>query len=161
MTPEEFCRQTPPRAIPPRLTRPDPWLLGGSILLTVVVLWITLEVLHEISHQIFVIATYGLLIWLFFMLGRRSQLRFRSLLRYGVAIKGIVSEHGIKTRELPKSTVNFYYVEVTFPDGEMGPVKQTVPETAWYTLTESTTVNVLYDPEGKNGYLLTDILKLE
>ena len=160
MTPEEFCAQPLPRAIPAQLNRPDPWLLGGTIVLTVVVLWLTFDVLEEANQQVFVLVTYALLMWLFFMIGRRSRSRFRYLLTQGTAIQGFVSEHGKKSRELPKSTVTFFFVELTFPGAELGPVKQTVPEAAWYKLTESTPVSVLYDPAGKHGYLLVDILAL-
>ncbi len=72
----------------------------------------------------------------------------------------MVSERGTMSRDLPKSKVTFYFVEVTFPGGELDSIKQTVPQSAWYQLMESTPVNVLHDPSGKNGYLLVDILDL-
>ena len=75
-------------------------------------------------------------------------------------MQGVVSDRGIKSRELPRSTVTFYYIEITFPGGELEPIKQTVPEADWYRLTQSSTVNILHDPCGENGYLLVDILKL-
>ena len=160
MTPEEFCRQASPRVIPERLRRPDPWLLGIWTLLTVIVLWVTFNVVRSEIAQLAIIGTYVLMACLFYMIGRRSRVRFRRLLQYGVAVKGVVSERGTMSRDLPKSKVTFYFVEVTFPGGELDSIKQTVPPSAWYQLTESTPVNVLHDPSGKNGYLLVDILDL-
>ena len=160
LTAETFCRQPPPRTIPSNLTRPDPWLLGGVAVLTIIVLWVTFEVLRGADHQAFVLVTYALFVFLFFLIGRRGGRRFRYLLRSGVALQGVVKERGTKSRELSKSTITFYYVEIEFPGGELGPVKQTVPEADWYRLKESSTVNVLHDPTGENGYLLVDILKL-
>lgn len=160
LTAQEFCRQTPPRVIPAHLIRPDPWLLGGAAVMTIIVLWVTFEVLNGVDHRAFVLVTYALFLLLFFLIGRRSGKRFRHLLRNGVAIQGVVKERGTKSRELPKSTITFYYLEITFPDGEIEPVKQTVPEADWYRLREASTVNVLHDPSGENGYLLVDILKL-
>ena len=160
LTVEKFCRQTPPRTIPSNLTRTDPWLVGGVAVLTIIVLWVTFEVLRGTGHQAFVLVTYALFVFLFFLIGRRSGRRFQDLLRNGVAIQGVVKERGTKSHELPKSTITFYYVEIEFPGGELGPVKQTVPEADWYRLKEASTVNVLHDPTGENGYLLIDILKL-
>ena len=160
LTAEEFCGQTPPRAIPPRLARPDPWLLGGAFVVTVVVLWVTFYVLEGEVIRTWVLVTYALLALLGSMIGRRGRARFLNLLRHGVAVHGVVSDRGTKSRELPKSTVTFYYIEITFPGGELAPIKQTVPEADWYRLTESSSVNILYDPSGQKGYLLVDILKL-
>ena len=160
LTAETFCRQAPPRTIPSNLIRPDPWLLGGVAILTIIVLWVTFEVLRGADHQAFVLVTYALFVFLFFLIGRRSGRRFRDLLRNGVAVQGVVKERGTKSRELPKSTITFYYVEIEFPGGELGPVKQTVPEADWHRLKESSSVSVLRDPSGENGYLLVDILKL-
>ena len=160
MTPEEFCRQTPPRAIPPRLTRPDPWLLGGALALTIAVLWVTVQILEGVTVRVYVLVTYALLVFLCSLIGRRGRLRFRNLLQHGIAVQGVVRERGTKSQKLQKSTFIFYFVEITFPGGELEPIKQTVPEEDWYRLKESSTVSVLHDPTGRNGYLLVDILKL-
>jgi len=160
MTPEEFCRQEPPRVIPARLRRLDPWLFGIWTLLTVIVLWVTFNLARNELAQLSIVGTYAIVACVFYTTGRRSRLRFRHLLQYGVAITGVVNERGTMSRELPKSKVTFYFIEVAFPGGELEPIKQTVPQAAWYRLTESTRVNILHDPRGKNGYLLVDILDL-
>ena len=160
MTPEEFCRQALPRTLPPRLVRRDPWLMGSVVIITVMVLWVAFYALEGVNLKIYVLVTYALLVWVFSLIGRRSRTRFRNLLQQGSAVQGIVSERNTISRELPKSTVTFYYIKITFPGGEHEPIKQTVPQDAWYRLKEASSVNVLYDPAGKNGYLLVDLLTL-
>ena len=161
MTPEEFCRQAPPRAVPSHLAHRDPWLTGGAVALTILVLWVTVEILEGVIVRGYVLVVYALLVVLCSLIGRRSRLRFRNLLQHGVAVQGVVRERSTKTRQLQKkSTVTFFFVEITFPDGELENIKQTVPEQDWYRMKESSAVNVLHDPSGKNGYLLVDSLKL-
>ena len=77
LTVENFCRQTPPRTIPSNLTHPDPWLVGGVVVLTIIVLWVTFEVLRGAGHQAFVLVTYALFVFLFCLIGRRSGRRYR------------------------------------------------------------------------------------